>query len=398
MDGDLAQRGGPVADGIVAGSVGILPTTGTGGTDALREASPLVQLNDVLVRRGRTVVLEIPHLELLEGEILTVIGPNGAGKSTLLHLLALLHRPTAGELRFAGRPVSRGDDLVKLRRRMAVVFQEPLLLDSSVKANVATGLNLRGVPRREAEERARLWMKRFGVDRLADRPARQLSGGEAQRVSLARAFALQPELLLLDEPFSALDAPTRGALFEDFERVLRGSGVTTVFVTHDRTEAMRLGSRIAVMMGGRVAQAGTPEEVFRSPIDEKVAAFVGVENLIPGRVVEQQEGLALVALRGSTIEVVSDIPSGEPVLACLRPEDVVVAPPPAGPIPSSARNKLGARITRLTHLGSQVRVSVDCGFPLVALITRRSAEELAFQEGSEVQVSFKATAVHLLNL
>ncbi|MGE5618771.1 MAG: ABC transporter ATP-binding protein [Sphingomonadaceae bacterium] len=356
----------------------------------------MVRLRGVVARRDRSVVLEIPHLEIEKGEILAVIGPNGAGKSTLLHLLALLDPPAAGEIWFDGRPVSRGEDLVKLRRRMAVVFQEALLLDSSVKANVAMGLRLRGVPGREAEARARFWMKRFGVEELADRRARQLSGGEAQRVGLARAFAVQPELLLLDEPFSALDAPTRVALFEDFERVLRESGVTTVFVTHDRTEAMRLGTRVAVMMDGRVVQVGRPEEVFSFPADEKVASFVGVENLIPGQVAEQQEGLALVDLGGATIEVVSDSSPCRPVLACLRPEDVVVAPLPAERTRSSARNRLRASITRLTPLGSQVRVSVDCGFPLVALITRRSTEELALKVGSEVEVSFKATAVHLL--
>lgn len=358
--------------------------------------APLVQLRELVVRRAGKVVLEIPHLELLEGEVLAIIGPNGAGKSTLLHVLALLLPAAAGEMWFAGHRVTRGDDLVKLRRRMAVVFQEPLLLDSSVKGNVASGLRLRGTPRREAEERAQHWMKRFGLEGLADRPARQLSGGEAQRVSLARAFALQPELLLLDEPFSALDAPTRASIFEDFERVLRESSITTLFVTHDRTEAMRLGTRIAVMMEGSVVQVGEPEEVFCFPVDEKVAAFVGVENLVPGRVVEQREGLAVVALRDAGIEVVSDAPSGRQVLACLRPEDVVVAPAPAGLPASSARNKLRGRITRLTPLGSQVRVSLDCGFPLVALITRRSAEELAFQEGTQVLASFKATAVHLI--
>ncbi|MGI5837925.1 MAG: ATP-binding cassette domain-containing protein, partial [Chloroflexota bacterium] len=207
----------------------------------------LVEVQDLVVKYAHRVVLEVPHLEIHEGEILSVIGPNGAGKSTLLHTLALLHLPASGTMRFAGQPVNQNSDLVELRRRMAVVFQEALLLDTTVMDNVLTGLRLRGgVSRSDAKERAYNWMKRFGVDHLAKRQARQLSGGEAQRVSLARAFVLQPELLLLDEPFAALDAPTRASLFEDFERVLRDSEVTTVFVTHDRTEAMRLGDRIAV--------------------------------------------------------------------------------------------------------------------------------------------------------
>jgi molybdopterin-binding protein len=362
----------------------------------LKREAPLLRVQDLVVRRGSTTVLRIDALRIGQGEVMSVIGPNGAGKSTLLHVLAFLLSPDSGEVWFDGRQVSWKDDLVALRRRMAVVFQEPLLLDTSVRDNVASGLRIRGVPGRESDRRVSYWMGRFGVERLADRQARQLSGGESQRVSLARAFAMQPELLLLDEPFSALDAPTRATLFEDFEEVLRESGFTTVFVTHDRTEALRLGDSIAVVMDGRVAQVGTPEEVFSSPVDAEVAAFVGVENLIPGKVLEQREGLALVELRGVTAEAVSDLPAGQRVMAGLRPEDVVIAPPPASPSASSARNRLPGRITRLTPIGSQVRVTMDCGFSLVALITRRSAEELGFREGSEAVASFKAGSVHLL--
>jgi len=356
----------------------------------------LVEVRDLVIRRGAATVLAIPYLDVRHGEVLAVIGPNGAGKSTLLHALALLHPWASGELRFGGRAISPSDDPVKLRRRMAVVFQEPLLLNTSVKDNVASGLRLRGKGGAGVEEKVRYWMKRFGVDELAHRPAHQLSGGEAQRVSLARAFVLEPELLMLDEPFSALDAPTRAALFEDFERVLRESGVTTLFVTHDRTEAMRLGDRVAVIMDGGVAQVGAPEEVFSCPADERVAAFVGVENLIPARIVDQQGGLALVLLGGAVVQVVSDLPVGQRVLVCLRPEDVGISPVPAGGVASSVRNRLPGRITRLTPLGSQVRVTMDCGAPLVALVTRRSAEELSFCEGLEVLASFKASSAHLL--
>lgn len=366
------------------------------GTASLQLETPLVRVKDLAVRRDGRVVLEVPRLEVMRGEVLAIIGPNGAGKSTLLHTLALLLPPESGTIWFAGEAVGRGADLVRFRRRMAVVFQEPLLLDTSVKDNVASGLRLRGVPRGTAGERASRWMKRFGIAELAGRSARKLSGGEAQRVSLARAFALEPELLLLDEPFSALDAPTRTALLDDFEEVLKESGVTTLFVTHDRTEAMRLGTRVAVMMDGRVAQTGRPEEVFCFPVNEKVASFVGVENLVPGRVVEQRDGLAVVALDQTYLEAVGDVDVGRQVLACLRPEDLVLAPGGGEPQASSARNRLPGRVADLSFLGSQVRVSVDCGFPLVALITRRSAEDLGLRPGMPVTVSFKATAVHLI--
>lgn len=358
---------------------------------------PMVAVSNLVVRRDSTLVLEIPYLEVRGGEVLAVIGPNGAGKSTLLHVLAFLLKPAGGTVWFDGAEVRPSEDLVRLRRRTAVVFQEPLLLDTSVRENLAAGLRLRGVPGRVVVERVAYWARQFGVEGLLARPARKLSGGEAQRVSLARAFALQPELLLLDEPFSALDAPTRLSLFEDFERVLRSSGLTTVFVTHDRTEAMRLGDRVAVMMDGRIAQVGEPETVFSNPVDERTAEFVGVENLIPGRVVAQREGLAVVDVRGGVLEAVSDAGEGQQVLACLRPEDVVVAPVPGNPLPSSARNKLPGRIQRLTSLGSQVRVVIDCGFPVVSLITRRSAEELGFEDGTPVLISFKASSIHLIS-
>lgn len=357
----------------------------------------LLTVRGLVALREKLVVLRVDHLDLRQGEVLAVIGPNGAGKSTLLLSLVLLQQLQGGEIHFDGERVYPGCNPVRLRRRTATVFQEPLLLDTSVRDNVAAGLRIRGVSRVEAEKRVRHWMNRFGISHLASRPARQLSGGEAQRVSLARAFALEPELLLLDEPFSALDAPTRAALLEDFEEVLRESGVTALFVTHDRTEAMRLGDRIAVVMDGRLAQVGRPEEVFSTPTDDKVAAFVGMENLIPGRVVERRDGLALVRVESTSLQVVSEAGLDQQVLVCLRPEDIVLHSQ-GGEVPTgSARNRLSGRIARLIPLGAQVRVILDCGFHLTALVSRRSAEELALKDGRQVLVSFKASSAHLIS-
>ncbi|MDP3767959.1 MAG: ATP-binding cassette domain-containing protein, partial [Dehalococcoidia bacterium] len=168
--------------------------------------SAKLSLRDVVVRRGTVEILRVPQLDVLEGEVLAVLGPNGAGKSTLLQALALLERPVQGEVLFEGRPVA-GRELA-LRRRMAAVFQESLLLDRTVQANAELGLALHRVERSERSERVRPWLRRFRIEHLANRSARSLSGGEAQRVSLARAFALEPEVLLLDEPYSALDQPT----------------------------------------------------------------------------------------------------------------------------------------------------------------------------------------------
>jgi tungstate transport system ATP-binding protein len=347
----------------------------------------------VVVRRGPAEVLRVAELDVYEGEVLAVLGPNGAGKSTLLQVLGLLEPPVEGEVRFEGEMVA-GRELA-LRRRMAAVFQESLLLDRSVKANVELGMALRGVPKQERRERSRRWLARFAIDKLAGRAARSLSGGEAQRVSLARALALEPEVLLLDEPFSALDQPTRESLIEELAGVLQETGVTAVFVTHDRDEAARLAHRVAVLSEGRLRQVGPTAEVFSAPADETVAAYVGVETAALGRVVEVADGLVVLQVGDRQVEAAADGFSAAEALVCLRPEDVVLSLSGLD-VPSSARNHLQGNVARITATGSEVRVEVDCGFRVVASITRRSREEMGLRVGSSVVASFKATAVHLI--
>jgi len=331
------------------------------------------------------------------------VGPNGAGKSTLLRVLGLLERPAQGTLRLRGATVVPGGSTLPWRRRMAAAFQDPLLCDTTAAANVALGLRLRGARAAAADGRVRAWLERLGIAHLASRAARTLSGGEAQRVSLARALVLDPEILFLDEPFGSLDPPTREGLIADLERILREGRTTTVFVTHDRQEALRLGDRIAVLMGGRIAQIDRPEAVFAAPATEEVARFMGIETILPGRVLSWRDGLALVEVGatgggaggGATVEAVGDVPEGTPVLACLRPEDVTLARP--GPAePTTARNRIAGRVARLTALGPQVRVRVEGAVTLTALITRQSREDLGLATGDPVVASFKASAVHLL--
>ena len=247
--------------------------------------------------------MTFPGSRCIEGEILALIGPNGAGKSTLLRLLGLLERPTSGEILTPGEAgPSRFPRALGAASSFACVFQEALLCDATVEANAALGLRLRGRPAAEVESGVKLWLHRLGVAHLADRRARTLSGGEAQRVSLARAFAIRPEILLLDEPFAALDPPTRVELPDAPQELLRHAGCTTIFVTHDREEALQLGDRIAVIMDGRVRQLGRPSEVFGRPATEEVARFVGVETILDGRVVGERDGLLSVEVNGATIE------------------------------------------------------------------------------------------------
>lgn len=357
---------------------------------------PALGLRDIEVVRGGRTLLQVGSLNVFPREVLAVVGPNGAGKSTLIQVMALLERPARGEVIFDGQTATR--DLLAFRRRIAVVFQEPLLLDASVESNVSTGLMLRRVPAEERKRRVSEWLERFGIAHLAQRSGRTLSGGEAQRTSLARALALQPEVLLLDEPFAALDPPTRESLIDDLDRILRSLEVATVFVTHERSEALRLGDRLAVIMGGRIRQIGAPGEIFAAPADEEVAAFVGIETIAPGRVCRLEDGIATVEASGRLVEAVSD--TGEPgseVLVCLRPEDVALSPAADAPAVTSARNHLPAVVRRIKATGPYIRVELDAGFPVVAFITKQSLEALGLATGSSVIASFKATAVHLIH-
>lgn len=357
----------------------------------------LLELRDLAVDYEGRRALEIPRLAVARGEALTLVGHNGSGKSTLLRVLGLLRRPSRGRLAFEGEDVAwdRSRRLLELRRRTSGVMQEPLLCRMNVRQNVALGLRFRRLPRREIAARVATWLERLGIAHLADRPAGALSGGEAQRVSLARALVLEPELLLLDEPFAALDAPTRGELLTEFQEILTRSRITTVFATHDRGEALAFGDRVAVLLDGRLAQIGAAEEIFVRPASEEVARFVGIETLIPGRAVSLEDGLVQVDGPAGALEVVGSCRIGDAVLVSVRPEEITLLP--AGPPPrSSARNSLAGRVVKIVPSDAHVRVEVDCGVPIVAMVTRPSFRELELDVGREVRVVFKAMAGHLI--
>jgi tungstate transport system ATP-binding protein len=357
--------------------------------------SALLEIDNLLIHREDDFKLDIPQLNIESGETLALIGPNGAGKSTLMLAIAGLLKPNKGNIRFNGTSLAE-ISLLQYRRKLGLVLQEPLLLNSSVFNNVATGLRFRKVAKSEVKRRANLWLERLGILSLSKRSARKLSGGESHRVSLARTFVLEPELLLLDEPFSALDAPTRTALLQDLQTLLHELHITTIFVTHDLDEALLMADKVAVLIDGKLHQTGTPQEVFSAPVDAQVAAFVGVETIVPGKVIESHEGLAVVKSNGFILEGMGNIPAGRDVFLCLRPEDVTLWAVDIAQPKSSARNRLQGKITSLQSQGVLVRVVVDCGFPLVSLITHASALLLELIPGKEVMATFKATAVHLI--
>jgi len=361
----------------------------------MSDSTTILEVKNLEVKRGGTTILHIPSLLIQEGEVLSLIGPNGAGKTTFMQTLSYLLKPFQGEILFKGKKVETNHSVLEYRRKLAMVFQEPLLFDTTVFNNIASGLKIRGMRRDKIRDKVMEQLNRFGIRHLSQRSAKTLSGGEAQRTSLARAFALQPEILILDEPFASLDPPTRDSLIEDLEHILRQTQTTTILATHDRMEALRLSNRIAVMNAGKILQIGSPSQVMNQPVDEFVASFVGVETILSGKVIKRNGGSFIASVEGKEIEAVGDARIGETVLLCIRPENVTLSTQPHSGI-TSARNVFRGKIFKITPLGPYQKIHVDCGFPLVAYVTNHSLEELLLTEGGEVRASFKATAIHVV--
>ncbi len=237
----------------------------------------ILAAKDIVVVKSKREILNVPYLEIKRGQVLALVGHNGAGKSTLLQVLALLLKPTKGEVFFDGRPVQE-KDVLRVRRKMASVLQEPLLLDTTVFKNVAVGLRLRNYSKKEITQRVNMWLQRVGILHLAKQSVRTLSGGEAQRTSLARALVLEPQVLFLDEPFSALDTPTRQALLIELKEILNENNMTAVFVTHDYREIPVLADFVVELVNGRVAQVGKPEEFLAAKNRESEHSLAGYQQ------------------------------------------------------------------------------------------------------------------------
>jgi molybdate transport system ATP-binding protein len=336
------------------------------------------------------------ELPLDDGLVTVLFGPSGSGKSTVLRALAGLDPDAAGAIRFSGEPwldSGRALFVPPQRRRVGLLFQEYALFPHlSVAANVGYGLF--ALPRRDREERVQVVADRLRIGELLARRPSQLSGGQRQRVALARALAPAPRLLLLDEPLSALDAPTREELRAELRRSLEGSGIPAIVVTHDRVEALALGDRMAVMVDGAIRQVGPVQELFSNPADLAVARVVGTENVLPVRLVRIADGLATVRAGKQELVAVDPGGLGPEGFACIRAEEVILEEAPGAP--SSARNTLLGTVTSRTDEGALVRVRLDCGVPLVALVTRPGAEALGLAPGKKVAALVKAPAVRLV--
>jgi len=343
---------------------------------------------------GEREVLQGLSLSIGKGEVFALIGPTGAGKTTLLRIVDLLEVPGAGEIYFDGKCIPRsGKQRLEIRRRMSFIHQKPQVFNLSVYDNVACGLRWRGEEKNKTAEKVDHILEMIGLKGYKNRNARTLSGGEAQRVALARSLVLEPEVLLLDEPTANLDPISTAKIEQLISYIARQHNTTMIIATHDMSQGQQLADRIGVLLDGRLVQTGNATDIFRSPQNEEVAHFVGMENIIEGVIIANNEGIATVNIGGNALQAVSNYPAGKEVYACVRPEDITLAPIFHR---SSARNSFQAKVTRVTTLGPLSRVEINCGFRLVALVTKISAEELNLQAGGEVYATFKATGVHIM--
>jgi molybdate transport system ATP-binding protein len=348
-------------------------------------------------RFSQRVVIRAQLRQPADGfSIMVLFGSSGSGKTTILRCLGGLERPEQGAIHFGAETWFDADRRVfrsPQQRDVGYLFQEYALFPHlSLAGNVGYGLH--GLGAAERRRKVAEMLDLFGLAGLGHRYPHQVSGGQQQRIALARVLARRPRLLLLDEPLSALEAPLREQLRRELRRLLAEFGVPVILVTHDRVEALALADRVVVLHDGTVRQSGTVHEVFGRPVDSSVAGIVGVETVAPGRIVRVHEGLATVAV--GTAELLALAPgsaTGE-VCVCIRAEEVIVQKGTTGP--SSVRNRLAARVCSLTPEGPTTRVSLDCGFGLTAVLTRPACEELGLQVGDTVTALVKASAIHLV--
>ncbi|KNZ69025.1 ABC transporter [Thermincola ferriacetica] len=360
----------------------------------------VLAVDNLSVVKGGREILSISRLTWHKGEFTAITGPNGAGKSTLLKALAFLE-PSRGRFFFNGEHIAGSDKILRARRRMAMVFQDPLLLRGTAMENVAIGLKIRGVRGRQRRQQARYWLDKLNIAHLADRDVRTLSGGEAQRVSIARAMALEPDVLFLDEPFTYLDMPTKAALISELKDLLTETGTTTLMVSHDLTDMPFLADRIIVMMDGSVKQVGPVEEVLVRPKSRQVAEFLGVENIWPGFLRQGADGNWLFSIEKTNCVLTAERGKGQNLTgpevltaACIRPEYVLTCPEAS--IELNAPNVFRGVIRAVFPLGYYYRFKIDVGFNLSALASVTQFPKLP-RQGDTVSVFLPPEKIHIFD-
>jgi molybdopterin-binding protein len=335
-------------------------------------------------------VLKNVSLDIGRGEYLIIIGPTGAGKTILLETIAGIYPPDSGTIFLDGRDIT---DLPPRERNICVVYQDYMLFPHlTVEENIAFGLVSRKMPKDEIKKRVTEAAALLSIDHLLHRSPATLSGGEQQRTAIARAIVMEPAMLLLDEPLSALDGQTREMLIKELRRLHSLYKITVVHVTHNFEEVFSLADRVAVMNEGDIIQCGHPDEVFRRPNCTFIAHFTGVENIFRG-ICTWRDNISTITVDG--LSIISSTCHGDgdgEVYATVRPEDILIS---RERVRSSARNSFIGTVTDIVNNGMVIRVTVDAGIPLVSVLTRQGYDEMELKEGDEVYLTFKASAVHV---
>lgn len=345
-----------------------------------------VQLKGLRKVYGEAVALENFSLELAPGELVALLGPSGCGKTTALRILAGLDTDHQGQIIINGKDIA---GVPANKRNMGMVFQAYSLFPTmSVLENVAYGLRVRKVDREKRRAKAQELLELVGLESMGNRLAHQLSGGQQQRVALARALAIQPNVLLLDEPLSALDAQVRTQLRDEIKRIQVEVGTTTLFVTHDQEEAMAIADRVGVMRHGVLEQCAPPQEVYLTPANVKVAKFVGAMNLLPAEILSSTE-LSVFGHKLTLRASEAGTPTGKTGMALIRPEQLSLKL-------TEGRGPATATVATRTFLGPLTRIAVRMiADNSIIYISMPSAQALQFVEGSTVEVEINATSVLL---
>lgn len=350
----------------------------------------MIYLNNVTNDWDGIFSLKDITLHVMRGEYFVILGPTGAGKTLLLEIIGGIHLLQRGHIFLDGKEVTHAPPE---QREVGFLYQDYSLFPHlSVEKNIEYGLRVRRVPPEVRMKKIKDLMDMLNIPHLRGRDPTTLSGGEQQKVAMARALAIDPRILLLDEPFSAIDENAKSQLITDMKELHHKEGITVIHVTHNQDEAMILADRIGIMMDGRIVQVGTAQDIFYKPLTREIAEFVKIENIWEGEVISKKSDEITIRVDGVRVVAISHLfEVGDMVRVIIRPEEIVI-----GKGETSARNMLQGTITSLTMLGFLYRVVVDCGVPVVVSITKHSVEALNLEIGKEITLFFKATAIQVI--
>jgi putative spermidine/putrescine transport system ATP-binding protein len=340
-----------------------------------------VTLQQVSKTYGDATVVEPTNLEIHEGELLALLGPSGCGKTTTLRMVAGFVQPTMGSILIGRRDVTH---VPVHQRKVGMVFQGYALFPHlTVADNIGFGLRLNGWDKAKIDARILEMLRWVQLEKQADRYPKALSGGQQQRVAIARAMAYKPEVLLLDEPFSALDAKLRTQMRSEIRDLQKDANITSIFVTHDQEEAMAIADRIGVMNNGRLEQLGSAEDLYRRPASRFVATFIGKCNLLEGRVAGSGE---FESRSGQRLQFDPLVPSGQATALCFRPENAVLSP-----TPSTDGNALPVTVKAATYLGPVIEYEVVSPGGETLLVCASSHQpDYVVESGQQMHLNWRA--------